>query len=173
MTILTVYPIDLLLYVPQQPLDSPYPVGEFRGHKEVAGDASGGYVGFLWAPVTTEQGRQFVWVMDAYTGRINNTYVAGTYHRWVINTGEDYQVYASGHSGPDGTAWGMTEFYLNPVPMVPHRPDAALTNSYGVYISNNAAGRNFEASIHGYIYHPEVRTRAGGMVLPPFFRGPL
>lgn len=170
MSIVSTTYLVLLLYKPGAEIDSPWPVGEFRGHAEQAGDASGGFVDMIFQPVNLVQAKQFVWFLRSWNTWINNASVVGANYHLQIQTGEDGQIYHEQNGLNNNAVFVNTSMYSGQhgTPLAPpHRPNgASLINNYTLGIDGNAAGRSFTADVFGYVWNPEARYRAGGLIIP-------
>lgn len=159
------------LYVPQPALENPYPVGEWRGVGYCVGDLTGGYVETVFAPVSAEEARKYIWSWEGYSARMATNLLAAIGVFLDLITADP----------PEGTI--STEFYTAAGWMQPsavtgltglslfapdrilnklHRPGRGLTNSFTIRIDGNINTVEYRFGAWGYIWHPQARTNAGG-----------
>lgn len=173
MSLTGVYNIRIEPYIPQASLDSPWPIGEWRGCLNFAGDASGGYVGAVFAPVSAAEARKFLWSWEGCSVTLGTQLLAQIVCLLDLTTAEaleplglSVEFYrAIGYIPPNAvtvnTAMSMEKMpdSLRKI----HRPRAGLTNSFSIYIDGNlGAGVTHYFDSWGYIWHPQARTLAGG-----------
>lgn len=176
MSIIVNRQIDLLLYTPQPNMNEKMPIGEFRGHWALNGDASGGYVQVTFIPADAEQASNFVWLWMNGHSRINSAVaeVVNNMQRLMLSTAEGNfldgtTLYETTSRYGDSTVDSVMMPFAASLDMirVPHKPRAGLQNSFTVRSTVNlGAGVSYDFSVWGYVFHPEVRTRAGGLQIP-------
>lgn len=172
MSVLLTNPVYIHPYQPGPPYESQYPIGEWRGTGVIGGDASGGYVEITFAPASAQEANNFIWSWEGASVRFDANLAVQLLAVLTLITAE-----------PLTPLGGSTEIYIRSayIPAVAaratagllmekwpaslsklHHPQAGLTNSFSIAIDGNVAGVVHRFSAFGYVWHPQVRIRAGG-----------
>lgn len=174
MAITVTEPIQIKLYVPSPPQDSPYPVGEWVGTRQITGDLTAGEISVYFAPLSANEAKKWLWSVEQMDARTASV-LTSAYHMLAI-TAEPHtdgggainnRTFARGGalytSGALFTQQSSSPFEaINTPTKYIHQPDGGLTNSYGIIFAPNSNGIVIIFNAWGYLWHPQARRLASG-----------
>ncbi len=174
MAIIVTEPIQIKLYVPSPPQDSPYPVGEWVGSRQITGDLTGGEIIVFFAPLSASDAAKFLWSVEEMN--VRNPTVEIHDYAMIAITAEPHtdgggtinvrSFSKVGHGFASGVLLSQqsgTPFdaIVTPTRYI-HQPGGGLTNSYEIIYAPNSNGILHVFNAWGYVWHPQARRLAGG-----------
>lgn len=174
MAILVTEAIQIKLYVPSPPMDSPYPVGEWVATRQITGDLTGGEIIVYFAPLSADEARKWLWSVEEMCVRCPSVETAGVHLLAItaephVDGGGNVNNRTFQRGGAlytDGAIFTQQTTVPLPAVLTPtryiHQPGGGLTNSYGMIYAPNSNGIVHVFNAWGYLWHPQARRLAGG-----------